>query len=216
MQRHDADPNPSADTRANAPAGNRTSATKPPPYVPPVIPMGLPHAVQFVTGSLLHMPGPFQLMADRMSRYANADGEVSIALEFLCKISDLGSKNTAKTYIDKLAAMDMLETLHGQGRQRQKEQHVPLPGRQTELEATPRGRAGYRPLAHPAGSPPGEREPQTAGPRSDRQIGAPDKRRCHQSPGSDRWTQDNRARQLRHSHSTERGPRHRSLQSDLW
>ena len=50
-----------------------------------------------------------------MSRYANANGEVSIALEFLCKISDLGSKNTAKGYIDKLTAMDMLETVHGQG-----------------------------------------------------------------------------------------------------
>ena len=84
-------------------------------YVPPVIPMGPPHVVQYVTGSLLHMPGPFQLMADRMSRYANAYGEVSIALEFLCKISDLGSKNTAKGYIDKLTAMDMLETVHGQG-----------------------------------------------------------------------------------------------------
>ena len=84
-------------------------------YTPPTIPLGLPHVVQYVTGSLLHLPGAFQLMADRMSRYANADGEVSIALEFLCTISDLGSKNTAKGYIDKLTAMGMLETSHGQG-----------------------------------------------------------------------------------------------------
>ena len=102
MQRQNAAPVPSASQRKNS-------------YVPPVIPMGLPHVVQYVTGSLLHMPGPFQLMADRMSRYANANGEVSVALEFLCKISDLGSKNTAKGYIDKLTAMDMLETVHGQG-----------------------------------------------------------------------------------------------------
>ena len=115
MQRHDADPDPSADTRAGEPAGNPTSPKETQPYVPPVIPMGIPHVVQYVTGSLLHMPGAFQLMADRMSRYASPDGEVSIALEFLCKISDLGSKNTAKGYIDKLAAMDMLETVHGQG-----------------------------------------------------------------------------------------------------
>ena len=110
MQRRDSDPNPSVVQLAATPPENRKD-----PYVPPVIPMGLPHVVQYVTGSLLHMPGPFQLMADRMSRYANANGEVSIALEFLCKISDLGSKNTAKGYIDKLTAMDMLETVHGQG-----------------------------------------------------------------------------------------------------
>ena len=100
MQHHDADPDRSAVQFADAPAAQRKAS-----YVPPVIPMGLPHVVQYVTGSLLHMPGPFQLMADRMSRYANANGEVSIALEFLCKISDLGSKNTAKGYIDKLTAM---------------------------------------------------------------------------------------------------------------
>ncbi len=110
MQRRDSDPNPSAIQLAETPPEQKKVS-----YVPPVIPMGLPHVVQYVTGSLLHMPGPFQLLADRMSRYANANGEVTIALEFLCKISDLGSKNTAKGYIDKLAAMDMLETIHGQG-----------------------------------------------------------------------------------------------------
>ena len=110
MQRLNPTQDPLAVQLSDAPSGQRKD-----PYVPPVIPMGLPHVVQYVTGSLLHMPGPFQLMADRMSRYANANGEVSIALEFLCKISDLGSKNTAKGYIDKLTAMDMLETIHGQG-----------------------------------------------------------------------------------------------------
>ena len=110
MRHQDTDPDPSEVQPTDTPPEQRKD-----PYVPPVIPMGLPHVVQYVTGSLLHMPGPFQLMADRMSRYANATGEVSIALEFLCKISDLGSKNTAKGYIDKLTAMDMLETIHGQG-----------------------------------------------------------------------------------------------------
>ena len=110
MQRHAAAPGPSVNRAADAPPTQVKD-----PYVPPVIPMGLPHVVQYVTGSLLHMPGAFQLMADRMSRYANADGRVSIALEFLCKISDLGSKNTAKGYIDKLTAMEMLEAVHGQG-----------------------------------------------------------------------------------------------------
>ena len=110
MQRRESSPDPSSSQPVNTSPDQRKD-----PYIPPVIPMGLPHVVQYVTGSLLHMPGPFQLMADRMSRYANANGEVSIALEFLCKISDLGSKNTAKGYIDKLTAMDMLETVHGQG-----------------------------------------------------------------------------------------------------
>ena len=110
MQRRESNPDPSSSQPVDTSPDQRRD-----PYVPPVIPMGLPHVVQYVTGSLLHMPGPFQLMADRMSRYANANGEVSIALEFLCKISDLGSKNTAKGYIDKLTAMDMLETVHGQG-----------------------------------------------------------------------------------------------------
>ena len=116
MQCHDAYPNAPTNTQSKVPAGNPASPTKTQPYVPPIISMGLPHVVQFVTGSLLHMPAALQLMADRMSRYANADGVVSIALEFLCLISDLGSKNTAKTYISKLIAMDILEMIaHGQG-----------------------------------------------------------------------------------------------------
>ena len=75
MQHHEADPDPSVHNPAATPPAHKKA-----PYVPPVIPMGLPHVVQYVTGSLLHMPGPFQLIADRMSRYGNADGEVSIAL----------------------------------------------------------------------------------------------------------------------------------------
>ena len=145
MQRRESNRDPSSSQPVDTSPDQRRD-----PYVPPVIPMGLPHVVQYVTGSLLHMPGPFQLMADRMSRYANANGEVSIALEFLCKISALGSKNTAKGYIDKLTAMDMLETVHGQGGNERKSNTYRFLGGKRNWRAHARGGAWHRPLAHPA------------------------------------------------------------------
>ena len=97
MQRHDADPDLSAKRAADQPA-DQPGATEKKAYVPPVIPMGIPHVVQFVTGSLLDQSPKCQLVGDRMSRYADADGWVSIAQEFICEITGVGSKNTVIKY----------------------------------------------------------------------------------------------------------------------
>ena len=67
----------------------------PDPFVPPRIPVGLPHVVQFVEGSLYHLPQTIENVGQKMSRYADKDGVVSIALPFLCNITGLGSHHTA-------------------------------------------------------------------------------------------------------------------------
>lgn len=92
-----------------------TAAPDRQPYVAPVIPMGLPHVVQFVTGSLLDQSAKCQLVGDRMSRYAQADGTVAMAQTFICEISGLGSKNTAIKYLEAMRARGILEIVDGQG-----------------------------------------------------------------------------------------------------
>ena len=97
------------------PPSNTAAPEQRQPYVPPVIPMGLPHVVQFVTGSLLDQSAKCQLVGDRMSRYAQADGTVSMAQTFICEISGLGSKNTAIKYLETMRARGILEIEDGQG-----------------------------------------------------------------------------------------------------
>ena len=100
---------------AQDPSSNNGAPEKRQPYVPPVIPMGLAHVVQFVTGSLLDQSAKCQLVGDRMSRYAQADGTVSMAQTFICEISGLGSKNTAIKYLETMRARGILEIEDEQG-----------------------------------------------------------------------------------------------------
>ena len=100
---------------AQDPSSKNGAPEKRQPYVPPVIPMGLAHVVQFVTGSLLDQSAKCQLVGDRMSRYAQADGTVSMAQTFICEISGLGSKNTAIKYLETMRARGILEIEDEQG-----------------------------------------------------------------------------------------------------
>ena len=80
----------------------------PDPFVPPRIPVGLPHVVQFVEGSLYHLPQTIQNVGQKMSRYAAKDGVVSIALPFLCNITGLGSHHTADHAIQVMESLGVL------------------------------------------------------------------------------------------------------------
>ena len=116
MQSHNAYPDP----LASSPAAYNNGAANTPvdsaeSYVHPTIPLGLPHVVQFVEASLHHLPMSVRFVGDRLSRYANAKGEVSMAASFLCQITGLGSRNTADHHLRLIESLGVLEKRPGQG-----------------------------------------------------------------------------------------------------
>ena len=116
MQGQNAYPDP----LASSPAGYSNGAANTPvdsaePYVHPTIPLGLPHVVQFVEASIHHLPMSVRFVGDRLSRYANAKGEVSMAASFLCQITGLGSRNTADHHLRLIESLGVMEKRPGKG-----------------------------------------------------------------------------------------------------
>ena len=146
MQGHDAYPDPSAGSSGAHENGViATSVDSTEPYVHPTIPLGLPHVVQFVEASLHHLPIPVRFLGDRMSRYANAQGVVSMAVPFICQITGLGSKNTAEHHIRLLVAMGVLEKRPGKGGHDRKSNTYVFLGEQRNWKPMPTERPGTDP-----------------------------------------------------------------------
>ena len=146
MQDHSAYPDPSADSPgayANGAADTPVAATE--PYVHPNIPLGLPHVVQFVEASIHHLPMSVRFVGDRMSRYANARGVVSIAIPFICQITGLGSKNTAEHHIRLMESMGVLEKRPGKGGNDRKSNTYIFLGEQRNWKPLPTERPGTDP-----------------------------------------------------------------------
>ena len=146
MQDHSAYPDPSADSpgaHANGAAATPVAATE--PYVHPTIPLGLPHVVQFVEASLHHLPMSVRFVGDRMSRYANAKGVVSMAIPFICQITGLGSKNTAEHHIRLMESMGVLEKRPGKGGNDRKSNTYVFLGEQRNWKPLPTERPGTDP-----------------------------------------------------------------------
>ena len=147
MQGHDAYPDPSA----GSPGPHETGAVvvtpveTTEPYVHPTIPLGLPHVVQFVEASLHHLPMSVRFVGDRMSRYANAKGVVSMAIPFICQITGLGSKNTAEHHIRLMESMRVLEKKPGKGGQDRKSNTYIFLGEQRNWRPLPTERPGTDP-----------------------------------------------------------------------
>ena len=115
------------------------------PYVHPTIPLGLPHVVQFVEASMHHLPMSVRFVGDRMSRYANAKGEVSIAIPFICQITGLGSKNTAEHHIRLMESLGVLEKRSGKGGKDRKSNTYIFLGEQRSWKPLPTERPGTDP-----------------------------------------------------------------------
>ena len=146
MQGHDAYPDPSAGSSGaheNGVIATPVESTE--PYIHPTIPLGLPHVVQFVEASLHHLPIPVRFLGDRMSRYANAQGVVSMAVPFICQITGLGSKNTAEHHIRLLVAMGVLEKRPGKGGHDRKSNTYVFLGGQRNWKPLPTERPGTDP-----------------------------------------------------------------------
>ena len=116
MQSHNAyhDPSYSSPAAYNNGAA-ATLAGSAEPYIHPTIPLGLPHVVQFVEASIHHLPMSVRFVGDRLSRYANAKGEVSMAASFLCRITGLGSRNTADHHLRLIESLGVMEKRPGKG-----------------------------------------------------------------------------------------------------
>ena len=146
MQAHDAYPDPSA----SSPGAHETGAVATPvdsaeAYVHPTIPVGLPHVVQFVEASLHHLPMSVRFVGDRMSRYANAEGVVSIAIPFICQITGLGSKNTVEHHIRLMESMGVLEKRPGKGGKDRRSNTYIFLGDQRNWKPLPTERPGTDP-----------------------------------------------------------------------
>ena len=146
MQDHSSYPDPSAYSPAaygNGAAGTSVAATE--PYIHPTIPLGLPHVVQFVEASLHHLPISVRFVGDRLSRYANAKGEVSMAASFLCKITGLGSRNTADHHLRLIESLGVLEKKPGQGGKDRKSNTYVFLGEDRSWKPLPTERPGTDP-----------------------------------------------------------------------
>ena len=146
MQSHTTYPDPSASSPVTLDDGvTVTLVNSTEPYVHPTIPLGLPHVVQFVEASMHHLPMSVRFVGDRMSRYANAKGEVSIAIPFICQITGLGSKNTAEHHIRLMESMGVLEKRSGKGGKDRKSNTYIFLGEQRSWKPLPTERPGTDP-----------------------------------------------------------------------
>ena len=146
MQDHSSYPDPSAyspGAHGNGVADTPLAATE--PYVHPTIPLGLPHVVQFVEASIHHLPMSVRFVGDRMSRYANATGVVSMAIPFICQITGLGSKNTAEHHIRLMESMGILEKKPRKGGKDRKSNTYIFLGEQRNWKPLPTERPGTDP-----------------------------------------------------------------------
>ena len=146
MQDRSTYPGPSSD----APTAYGNGATATPvastePYVHPTIPLGLPHVVNFVEASMHHLPMSVRFVGDRMSRYANAQGVVSMAVPFICQITGLGSKNTAEHHIRLMESLGVLEKRPGKGGKDRKSNTYVFLGEQRKWRPLPTERPGTDP-----------------------------------------------------------------------
>ena len=146
MQSHNAYPDP----LASSPAAYNNGAANTPvgsaePYVHPTIPLGLPHVVQFVEASLHHLPMSVRFVGDRLSRYGNAKGEVSMAASFLCHITGLGSRNTADHHLRLIESLGVMEKRPGKGGKDRKSNTYVFLGEDRNWKPLPTERPGTDP-----------------------------------------------------------------------
>ena len=146
MQSHNAYPDP----LASSPAAYNNGAANTPvesaePYVHPTIPLGLPHVVQFVEASIHHLPMSVRFVGDRLSRYANAKGEVSMAASFLCQITGLGSRNTADHHLRLIESLGVMEKRPGKGGKDRKSNTYVFLGEDRNWKPLPTERPGTDP-----------------------------------------------------------------------
>ena len=146
MQSHNAyhDPSYSSPAAYNNGAA-ATLAGSAEPYIHPTIPLGLPHVVQFVEASIHHLPMSVRFVGDRLSRYANAKGEVSMAASFLCRITGLGSRNTADHHLRLIESLGVLEKKPGQGGKDRKSNTYVFQGEDRNWKPLPTERPGTDP-----------------------------------------------------------------------
>ena len=85
------------------------------PYIPPNVPHGLPHVVNFATLSSMDLPLEVRFLILILARFAKVDGVTSVAVSTLCEICRIGSKNTVERWIGLAADVGIMRKEPGRG-----------------------------------------------------------------------------------------------------
>ena len=86
-----------------------------------------------------------RFVGDRLSRYANAKGEVSMAASFLCRITGLGSRNTADHHLRLIESLGVMEKRPGKGGMDRKSNTYVFQGADRSWKPLPTERPGTDP-----------------------------------------------------------------------
>ena len=94
-------------------AGTAVSALE--PYVPPIVPHGLPHVVRFATLSSMDLPLEVRFLIIMIARFANVHGVASVANSTLGEICRIGSHRTVERWISLASDVGILRKEPGKG-----------------------------------------------------------------------------------------------------
>ena len=123
-----------------------TLVSPPRPYIPPNVPHGLPHVVNFATLSSMDLPLEVRFLILILARFANVDGVTSVAVSTLCEICRIGSKNTVERWIGLAADVGILRKEPGRGGKDRKSNSYTFLGAARKWAPLPVGRPDTNPI----------------------------------------------------------------------
>ena len=123
-----------------------TLVSPPRPYIPPNVPHGLPHVVNFATLSSMDLPLEVRFLILILARFANVDGVTSVAVSTLCEICRIGSKNTVERWIGLAADVGILRKEPGRGGKDRKSNSYTFLGTSRDWTPLPVGRPNTNPI----------------------------------------------------------------------
>ena len=138
------DPSFSSTLSSGGNAGTSVSALE--PYIPPNVPHGLPHVVNFATLSSMDLPLEVRFLIIMLARFANVDGVASVAVSTLCELCRIGSKNTVERWIGLAADVGILRKQPGKGGKDRKSNSYTFLGASRDWAPLPVGRPDTNPI----------------------------------------------------------------------
>ena len=125
-------------------AGTAISALE--PYVPPIVPHGLPHVVRFATLSSMDLPLEVRFLIIMIARFANVHGVASVANSTLGEICRIGSHHTVERWISLASDVGILRKEPGKGGKDRKSNSYTFLGADRDWAPLPVGRPDTNPI----------------------------------------------------------------------
>ena len=152
MQSHQDGPNystandPSFASTAQSGHSASTDVSVLEPYTPPNVPHGLPHVVQFATLSSIDLPLEVRFLIIMITRFADVNGQASVANSTLCEICRIRSHQTVERWISLAADVGILGKEPGKGGNDRRSTSYTLLGADGNWVPLPVGRPGANPM----------------------------------------------------------------------